>query len=66
MEPCSQAQVINERCEQIREALKKASSDYEKEKLQQRLARLSGGVAVLKALLFTSPIITSRLVELVK
>jgi len=33
---------------QIREALAGADSDYDKEKLQERLAKLSGGVAVLK------------------
>ena len=33
---------------QIREALAHADSDYDKEKLQERLAKLSGGVAVLK------------------
>eukprot|EP01105_Mastigella_eilhardi_P017033 TRINITY_DN3914_c0_g5_i1.p1 TRINITY_DN3914_c0_g5~~TRINITY_DN3914_c0_g5_i1.p1 ORF type:complete len:566 (+),score=195.09 TRINITY_DN3914_c0_g5_i1:52-1749(+) len=41
-------QTIGERCEQIRQALTKAASEYEREKLQQRLAKLSGGVAVLK------------------
>ncbi|XP_002966324.2 chaperonin CPN60-2, mitochondrial [Selaginella moellendorffii] len=39
---------IEERCEQIREAVKSSTSDYDKEKLQERLAKLSGGVAVLK------------------
>lgn len=39
---------IEERCEQLREALATATSDYDKEKLQERLAKLSGGVAVLK------------------
>ncbi|KAH3742940.1 chaperonin 60, mitochondrial [Pelomyxa schiedti] len=39
---------VDERCEQIRQQLAKATSDYEKEKLQQRLAKLSRGVAVLK------------------
>jgi hypothetical protein len=33
---------------QIREAISAATSDYDKEKLQERLAKLSGGVAVLK------------------
>ncbi|CAI9107491.1 OLC1v1006851C1 [Oldenlandia corymbosa var. corymbosa] len=39
---------IEERCEQIRSGIELSSSDYDKEKLQERLAKLSGGVAVLK------------------
>ena len=39
---------ISERCDQIREAIDAATSDYDREKLQERLAKLSGGVAVLK------------------
>ncbi|KAA3454745.1 Chaperonin CPN60-2, mitochondrial [Gossypium australe] len=39
---------IEERCEQIRSAIELSTSDYDKEKLQERLAKLSGGVAVLK------------------
>jgi len=39
---------IVERCDQIREAIEAATSDYDREKLQERLAKLSGGVAVLK------------------
>ncbi|PNX91191.1 chaperonin CPN60-2 mitochondrial-like, partial [Trifolium pratense] len=39
---------IEERCEQIRSAVENSTSDYDKEKLQERLAKLSGGVAVLK------------------
>ncbi|KAJ8448588.1 hypothetical protein Cgig2_012232 [Carnegiea gigantea] len=39
---------IEERCEQIRAAIEAATSDYDKEKLEERLAKLSGGVAVLK------------------
>lgn len=33
---------------QLVEAVKDATSDYEKEKLQERLGKLSGGIAVLK------------------
>lgn len=40
--------VINERCELIRESAANSTSDYEKEKLQERLAKLAGGVAVIK------------------
>ncbi|GKV35312.1 hypothetical protein SLEP1_g43606 [Rubroshorea leprosula] len=39
---------IEERCEQIRSSIELSTSDYDKEKLQERLAKLSGGVAVLK------------------
>ncbi|KAI9073691.1 hypothetical protein K1719_044355 [Acacia pycnantha] len=39
---------IEERCEQIRSAIENITSDYDKEKLQEILAKLSGGVAVLK------------------
>ncbi|MFS7981328.1 putative chaperonin Cpn60, groEL-like apical domain superfamily [Helianthus anomalus] len=39
---------IEERCEQIRSAVESSTSDYDKEKLQEMLAKLSGGVAVLK------------------
>eukprot|EP00262_Sarcandra_glabra_P006184 TRINITY_DN18307_c0_g1_i1.p1 TRINITY_DN18307_c0_g1~~TRINITY_DN18307_c0_g1_i1.p1 ORF type:complete len:581 (+),score=158.70 TRINITY_DN18307_c0_g1_i1:189-1931(+) len=39
---------IEERCEQLRAAIESSTSDYDKEKLQERLAKLSGGVAVLK------------------
>lgn len=39
---------IEERTDQIRSAIELSTSDYDKEKLQERLAKLSGGVAVLK------------------
>ncbi|KAI3772924.1 hypothetical protein L6452_04119 [Arctium lappa] len=39
---------IEERCEQLRSSVELSTSDYDKEKLQERLAKLSGGVAVLK------------------
>ncbi|XWS31329.1 hypothetical protein CRYUN_Cryun23aG0067400 [Craigia yunnanensis] len=39
---------IEERCDQIRSAMESSTSDYDKDKLQERLAKLSGGVAVLK------------------
>ena len=38
---------IKERIGQIKSQIEAASSDYDKEKLQERLAKLSGGVAVL-------------------
>ncbi|KAK3148397.1 hypothetical protein QOZ80_3BG0294530 [Eleusine coracana subsp. coracana] len=39
---------IEERAEQLRSAIEQSTSDYDKEKIQERLAKLSGGVAVLK------------------
>ena len=36
---------IKARCEQIRAEIEKSTSDYDKEKLQERLAKLCGGVA---------------------
>ena len=40
---------ITARVEQIRGQIEKTTSDYDKEKLQERLAKLTGGVAVVKA-----------------
>ena len=39
---------IQGRCNQIRAQIEDSSSDYDKEKLQERLAKLAGGVAVIK------------------
>ena len=39
---------IDGRCAQIRAQVETTTSEYDKEKLQERLAKLSGGVAVLK------------------
>ncbi len=39
---------IEGRCAQIRGQIEESTSDYDKEKLQERLAKLSGGVAVIK------------------
>ncbi|MBI5221016.1 MAG: chaperonin GroEL [Candidatus Liptonbacteria bacterium] len=39
---------IDERVAQIRAQIKKTESDYDKEKLQERLGKLAGGVAVIK------------------
>ena len=39
---------IDIRVDQIRTAIEDSSSEYEKEKMQERMARLSSGVAVLK------------------
>jgi chaperonin GroEL len=40
---------IDERCKQIRSQMEKTTSDYDREKLQERLAKLAGGIAVIKA-----------------
>jgi len=39
---------IQARCSQIRAQVEETSSDYDKEKLQERLAKLAGGVAVIR------------------
>jgi len=39
---------IQGRCEQIRAQIEETTSDYDSEKLQERLAKLAGGVAVIK------------------
>ncbi|MBB1125061.1 chaperonin GroEL [Thiospirillum jenense] len=39
---------IKSRCEQIRAQMEETTSDYDREKLQERLAKLAGGVAVIK------------------
>ncbi len=39
---------IKARCDQIRAQMEETTSDYDREKLQERLAKLAGGVAVIK------------------
>jgi len=39
---------IEGRCAEIRRQIEKTTSDYDKEKLQERLAKLAGGVAVIR------------------
>ena len=39
---------VKSRCEQIRRQIEASESSYEREKLQERLAKLAGGVAVIK------------------
>jgi chaperonin GroEL len=41
-------QAITGRCDELRHQIEKATSDYDREKLQERLAKLSGGVAVVR------------------
>ena len=40
---------IKSRCDQVRNQIEKTTSSYDREKLQERLAKLTGGVAVIKA-----------------
>ena len=46
---------IKARVNQIRQQVENATSDYDRDKLQERLAKLSGGVAVLKVGAATEP-----------
>ncbi len=39
---------IKARCDQLRNQIDKSTSDYDREKLQERLAKLTGGVAVIR------------------
>ena len=39
---------VNARCDQIRGQIEATTSDYDREKLQERLAKLTGGVAVIR------------------
>merc|ERR1719171_360843 len=48
LDGAGEASAIEQRCELIREAIETTASEYEKDKLKERLAKLSGGVAVLK------------------
>jgi chaperonin GroEL len=41
-------EAIAGRCEEIRKLMDKTTSDYDREKLQERLAKLAGGVAVIR------------------
>ena len=41
-------EAIEGRCQEIRNQIEATSSDYDREKLQERLAKLAGGVAVVK------------------
>ena len=43
-----QKELIQERINQIKAEMKNSTSDYDKEKLQERLAKLAGGVAVIR------------------
>ena len=53
-------QDVQDRSEQLKVQIEETTSDYDKEKLQERLAALSGGVAVVKVGGATEPEITER------
>jgi chaperonin GroEL len=42
------SEAVKDRCDMLREAIEAATSEYDKEKIHERLAKLSGGVAVIK------------------
>ncbi|MCF0206222.1 MAG: chaperonin GroEL [Bacteroidales bacterium] len=44
---CGQKELIDARVAQIKKQIEMSTSDYDREKLQERLAKLSGGVAVI-------------------
>ena len=48
IEGVGQGEDIKGRCGQIRAQIEETTSDYDKEKLQERLAKLAGGVAVIR------------------
>ncbi|MFZ4592488.1 MAG: chaperonin GroEL, partial [Ignavibacteria bacterium] len=48
VEGAGKSEDIKKRISEIKNQIEKTTSDYDKEKLQERLAKLSGGVAVLK------------------
>ncbi len=48
IEGAGQKKAIQSRTEQIRSQIDKTTSDYDREKLQERLAKLTGGVAVVQ------------------
>jgi chaperonin GroEL len=55
-----ESHMIKGRTEQIRVLIEETTSEYDKEKLQERLAKLSGGVAVVKIGAPTEPELKNR------
>ena len=45
---CGDKQAISDRVAQIKKGIEETTSEYDKEKLQERLAKLAGGVAVIR------------------
>jgi chaperonin GroEL len=48
IEGAGEKAAIQARCNELRRQIEESTSDYDKEKLQERLAKLSGGVAVIR------------------
>nr|AAA19871.1 heat shock protein [Chlamydia muridarum] len=48
VEGMGEKEALDARCESIKKQIEDSTSDYDKEKLQERLAKLSGGVAVIR------------------
>src|SRR5262249_16534470 len=48
MDGAGKKKEIEGRCNQIRGQIEETTSDYDKEKLQERLAKLAGGVAIIR------------------
>ena len=55
VEGAGQSEDIQSRLKQIRHQIEESSSDYDREKLQERLAKLAGGVAVIHVGAATEP-----------
>ena len=55
VEGCGKASDIQSRVKQMRRAIEETTSDYDREKLQERLAKLAGGVAVINVGAATEP-----------
>ena len=55
VEGAGQSEDIQARLKQIRHQIEESSSDYDREKLQERLAKLAGGVAVIHVGAATEP-----------
>ena len=53
-------EAIAARCEEIRSQIKETTSDYDREKLEERLAKLAGGVAVIRVGAATEAELKSR------
>ena len=60
VEGAGSEEAIKGRMEQIRKSIEETTSDYDREKLQERLAKLAGGVAVIKVGAATEPEMKAR------
>lgn len=48
LDGAGEKKAVADRCDMLRDAMEKATSEYDKEKIHERLAKLTGGVAVIK------------------